>query len=66
MILPYRVKKSLLVMTAHPAYITETFYSRVVFPQADGGTQHFKTYQPAVPPNVYQPYQYLEITLTYQ
>ena len=54
------------VIAAHPAYTCETFYSWVEFEAVDATSTHFHTYHPAVVPNEYQAYHYLEIPLSYQ
>ncbi|KAJ1172012.1 hypothetical protein NDU88_003869 [Pleurodeles waltl] len=51
---------------AHAAYRTELFYSWVVFPAVDGGTNTFYEYTIANVPGQYRAYAYLEIPLSYQ
>ncbi|KAJ1196160.1 hypothetical protein NDU88_000033 [Pleurodeles waltl] len=54
------------VVDAHAAYRTELFYSWVVFPAVDGGTNTFHEYTVANVPGQYRAYVYLEIPLSYQ
>ncbi|KAJ1124468.1 hypothetical protein NDU88_002929 [Pleurodeles waltl] len=54
------------VVDAHAAYRRERFYSWVVFPAVDGGTNTFHEYTVANVPGQYRAYAYLEIPLSYQ
>ncbi|KAJ1113988.1 hypothetical protein NDU88_002228 [Pleurodeles waltl] len=54
------------VVDAHAAYRTEPFYSWVIFPAVDGGTNTFHEYTIANVTGQYRAYAYLEIPLSYQ
>ncbi|KAJ1135003.1 hypothetical protein NDU88_001449 [Pleurodeles waltl] len=54
------------VVDAHAAYRSELFYSWVIFPAVDGGTNSFHEYTVANAPGQYRTYAYLEIPLSYQ